>query len=72
MAFSVLFNIRLRRWEADSKVAFFFVLFEFAQIALFIVDPVWGWDIDWSGCAARRYAKKKAVLWYKEGTGLIT
>ena len=49
-AFGVLFNVRLIRWESEKVVAFFFLLFEFAQLALFVVDPIFLWDIDYDRC----------------------
>lgn len=55
--FSVLFRIRLVTWEEDHKVLdALFLFLEWAQLALFLVDPVFGWDIPWDGCARRARA----------------
>lgn len=40
------------RWEADYRIAIFILLLDFIQVALFIMDPVFGWDIEWDGCGA--------------------
>lgn len=37
------------RWETDSRIAAFFLLMEFIQVALFLVDPVFEWNINWDG-----------------------
>lgn len=41
------------RWETDYRIAAFFLLMEFVQVALFIIDPVFEWNIDWNGYAFR-------------------
>lgn len=30
------------------------IIMEFLQTALFIMDPVFGWDIEWDECAYKR------------------
>ena len=47
----MLYHMQLVRWEDNRAIAALVLLFEFAQLSLFIVDPVFGWDIDWSGGA---------------------
>ena len=44
--FSVMFQTHLRKLEENRFLAVFFFLLEFAQMYLFILDPVWGWDFD--------------------------
>ena len=52
MFFGVLTNMNLYRFDSNLILSLVFWLLEYAQLALFIVDPVWGWDIDHKRCAA--------------------
>ena len=44
-------HISRNRWEKNWRIAFFILLFEFIQTALFLIDDVFGWSIDWDRCA---------------------
>lgn len=43
-------HVSKNRWEKDWRIAAFIVLFDFIQSALFIVDPLFKWNINWEGC----------------------
>ena len=57
----MLTSIRQERWESDARIAGVSLFLEFMQLALFVIDPVWGWAINWQGCAKSMTAAALSV-----------
>lgn len=51
--FAAFHAISTGRWENDYRIAFFVVLMDSLQVALFLIDPVFDWDINWENIAWR-------------------
>lgn len=48
--FSVVLLVQKIRWEEEGFVVLLGQVLEWLQLALFLIDPVFGWDISWRGC----------------------
>lgn len=44
-----MFNLQTARWDEERILAVLFFVLEFVQSYLFLLDPAFGWDIDWTG-----------------------
>lgn len=53
------FCIQEFRLDEDWKVSSLFAFLEWAQVALFLLDPVWGWGFRWdAGCGLAGFASR--------------
>jgi hypothetical protein len=51
--FGCLSVVHRTSWADDKRIALLCCVFEFVQSALYLVDPVFGWNIDWEGRCGR-------------------
>lgn len=44
-----MYIVERERWERDETVAFLWTVFDYVQTALFIIDPVFQWNMRLDG-----------------------